>query len=60
MTKSLVIQNERNVTHLLFLPVLAGALHLGGGSVGLLLFIIAVCCCSANPNPSSQGIHHGK
>jgi len=35
-------KNERSIMHLLFTPVLASALYIGGGSVGLLLIIIIV------------------
>jgi hypothetical protein len=34
--------NERQTMHLLFTPVLASALYIGGGSLGLLLIIIIV------------------
>ena len=34
--------NERKTMHFLFLPVLASALYIGGGSVGLLLVIVIV------------------
>ena len=35
-------QNERQTMHLLFSPVLASALYIGGGSVGLILLIVVV------------------
>jgi hypothetical protein len=35
-------QNERLNMHLLFSPVFASALYIGGGSVGLLLVIVVV------------------
>jgi hypothetical protein len=38
----MAIKNERHAMHLLFTPVLASALYIGGGSVGLLLVIIVV------------------
>ncbi len=38
----LVIKNERYTMHLLFLPVLANVIWIGGGSVGLLLIIVVV------------------
>jgi len=38
----IAIKNERHIMHLLFAPVLASALYIGGGSVGLLLVIIVV------------------
>jgi hypothetical protein len=39
----IAIKNERQTMHLLLLsPVLASALYIGGGSVGLLLVIIVV------------------
>jgi hypothetical protein len=34
--------NERKIMHLLFTPILASALYIGGGSLGLLLVIIIV------------------
>jgi len=40
--ESIATKNERNIMHLLFTPVLASALYIGGGSVGLLLVIIVV------------------
>ena len=40
--KPIAIKNERKTMHLLFLPVLASALYIGGGSVGLLLVIVIV------------------
>jgi hypothetical protein len=38
----IAIKNERHIMHLLFTPVLASAIWIGGGSVGLLLVIIIV------------------
>ena len=38
----MAITNERHTMHLLFTPVLASALYIGGGSVGLLLVIIVI------------------
>jgi hypothetical protein len=35
-------QNERQTMHLLFTPVIASALYIGGGSVGLLLVVVVV------------------
>jgi hypothetical protein len=35
-------QHERQTMHILFSPVLASALYIGGGSVGLLLVIVVV------------------
>jgi len=40
--KQVAIPIERQIMHLLFSPVLASALYIGGGSVGLLLVIIIV------------------
>jgi hypothetical protein len=40
--ESIAIKNERHTMHLLFAPVLASALYIGGGSVGLLLVIVVV------------------
>jgi hypothetical protein len=37
-----VKKNERQIMHLLFSPVFASALYIGGGSVGLLLVIVIV------------------
>jgi hypothetical protein len=42
MANELPSKNERQTMHLLFSPVLASALYIGGGSVGLLLVIIVV------------------
>ena len=38
----IAIKNERHAMHLLFTPVLASALYIGGGSLGLVLLIIVV------------------
>jgi len=38
----MAIKNERQTMHLLFTPVLASALYIGGGSVGLLLLIVVI------------------
>jgi hypothetical protein len=35
-------KNERQTMHLLFSPLMASALYIGGGSVGLLLVIVIV------------------
>ena len=40
--KFIACQIERNYMHLLFSPVFASALYIGGGSVGILLVIIVV------------------
>ena len=40
--EQLAITNERNIMSLLFTPVLANALYIGGGSVGLLVAIVIV------------------
>jgi hypothetical protein len=42
MANKLPSKNERQTMHLLFSPVLASAIYIGGGSVGLLLVIIVV------------------
>jgi hypothetical protein len=42
MVKYIAIKNERHTMHLLFSPVLASGLYVGGGSVGLLLLIVIV------------------
>jgi hypothetical protein len=34
--------NERQTMHLLFSPIFASALYIGGGSAGLLLVIVVV------------------
>jgi hypothetical protein len=33
---------ERHIMHLIFTPILANALYIGGGSVGLILVIVVV------------------
>jgi hypothetical protein len=38
----IAIKNESYAMHLLVTPVLASALYIGGGSVGLLLVIVVV------------------
>ena len=38
----IAINNAKQIMHLLFAPVLASALYIGGGSVGLLLVIVIV------------------
>ena len=38
----MAIKNGRHTMHLLFTPVLASALYIGGGSVGLILLIVVV------------------
>jgi hypothetical protein len=40
--KRIAIKNERQTMHLLFSPVLASAVWIGGGSVGLILLIVVV------------------
>jgi hypothetical protein len=40
--KRIAIKNERQTMHFLISPVLASALYIGGGSVGLLLVIVVV------------------
>jgi len=40
--EQLAITNERNIMSLLFTPVLASGIWIGGGSVGLVLVIIVV------------------
>jgi hypothetical protein len=35
-------RNERNIMHLLLLPVLANMIWVGGGGAGLLLIIVVV------------------
>jgi hypothetical protein len=40
--KRIAIKNERQIMHLLFLPVFASALYIGGGVGGLLLVVIIV------------------
>jgi len=42
MVNTLPSKNERHAMHFLFTPVLASALYIGGGSVGLLLVIVVV------------------
>jgi cellobiose-specific phosphotransferase system component IIC len=38
----IAIKNERQIMHLLLLPLLGSAIWIGGGGVGLLLIIIVV------------------
>ena len=40
--ESIAIKNERHIMHLLFTPLFASALYIGGGGVGLLLVIVVV------------------
>jgi len=40
--KRIAIKSERQIMHLLFYPVLASALYIGGGVGGLLLVVIIV------------------
>jgi len=40
--KHLAVKNERNTMHLMFSPMLANVIWIGGGSVGLLLLIVVV------------------
>jgi hypothetical protein len=35
-------KTKKHIMHLLFAPVLASALYIGGGSVGLLLVIVII------------------
>jgi cellobiose-specific phosphotransferase system component IIC len=42
MVDYLAIKNERYTMHLLFSPVLASAVWIGGGGAGLLLVIVVV------------------
>jgi hypothetical protein len=42
MVNKLPSKSERHIMHLLFSPVLASALYIGGGSVGLVLLIVVV------------------
>ena len=38
----IAIQNERQTMHLLFSPVLASVIWVGGGSLGLVLLIVVI------------------
>jgi hypothetical protein len=40
--EQIAIKNEKHAMHLLFTPVLASAIWIGGGSVGLILVIVVV------------------
>jgi hypothetical protein len=42
MANQLPSQNERQTMHLLFSPVFASALYIGGGGLGLVLVIVVV------------------
>jgi hypothetical protein len=42
MVNTLPSKNERHTMHLLFSPVLASALYIGGGGVGLILLIVVL------------------
>jgi hypothetical protein len=42
MANELPPKNERQTMHLLFSPVLASALYIGGGSLGLVLLIVVI------------------
>jgi tetrahydromethanopterin S-methyltransferase subunit B len=42
MVNTLPSKNKRHAMHLLFTPILASGIWIGGGSVGLLLIIVVV------------------